>query len=99
MKLTDAIEQVVADLPAWVREQMATVVFTVEDHHPAGWRGQYAGTPLPHRTGGQPCPPSVITLYLDQFLDLTLEHVRRVVLHELGHHFGMTDRDLATVGA
>lgn len=95
MRLSDAIAQVVASLPGEYRPALGTVVFAVDDVHPDGRRGSYDGVPLPDRAAGVPCMPSVITLYLQPLLGANLATVRWVLLHELGHHLGLTDRELA----
>lgn len=93
MTLTEAVALVVAELPAaWVDG----VVFQVAGSHPDRLRGLYEGVPLPAR-GGRPVAPSVITVYLDQLMGLTVEHVRHVVVHEVGHHVGFTDVELAAL--
>ena len=65
--------------------------------------GLYRGTPLPGKSVMDPRPAiDMIFLYRRPILDYwcetgeTLEHVvRHVLIHEIGHHFGFSDADMA----
>lgn len=67
--------------------------------------GLYDGTPLPEKLGGQALGPDTIWLFrrpiLDEWVargDISLGHlVAHVYLHELAHHFGWSDDDIAHV--
>ena len=69
--------------------------------------GLYHGIPLTERTGGYNLvPPDTITLYqgpIEQAaagdLDRIRAQVRRTVIHELAHHFGISDERLHELGA
>jgi predicted Zn-dependent protease with MMP-like domain len=68
--------------------------------------GLYEGIPLPARDGGYTLvPPDMITLFSDALrrdfpAPATLrEQVRRTVLHELAHYFGIDDDRLHDLGA
>lgn len=75
----------------------------VED--PFELTGLYEGTPLPEKLGGQALGPDTIWLFrrpiLDEWIargDVPLGHlVAHVYLHELAHHFGWSDADIAQV--
>jgi predicted Zn-dependent protease with MMP-like domain len=63
--------------------------------------GLYEGTPLGERgTGYHLAMPDRITIYRDPILEagLTREEMKRevrlTVVHELGHHFGLSDEEL-----
>jgi predicted Zn-dependent protease with MMP-like domain len=50
--------------------------------------------------------PNMIWLYRRPILDYWAEHdetlgqiIRHVLIHEIGHHFGLSDRDMATIEA
>ena len=67
--------------------------------------GLYRGVPLTARTGGyQLVPPDTITIYQEplqrRFPDpeRLVAEVRRTVLHELAHYFGMDEGHLARIG-
>jgi len=64
----------------------------------------YHGVPLVKRSGGKPAFPDKITIYKkaiesvsknDEDLKKT---TRRVVLHELGHYFGLDENKLNVLG-
>ena len=64
--------------------------------------GLYQGIPIKHRgVHYSNVLPDMITIYQEPIEMLcrnenaVKERVREVVMHELGHHFGMTEEDLA----
>jgi len=73
---------------------------------PFALTGLYDGTPLPEKLAGdQPTAPDTIWLYrrpiLDEWVargDVALGHlVAHVYLHELAHHFGWSDAEIARI--
>lgn len=98
------VDEVLADLPDWVREALEQVNILVEDApdpalHPAeDLLGIYIGTPLTERdTSFAGAPPDVIYIFRQPHLDLGLpegelrEEIARTVLHEVAHYFGLDD--------
>jgi predicted Zn-dependent protease with MMP-like domain len=69
--------------------------------------GLFQGTGLPFRSNDDlPRLPNMIWLYRRPILDYWAEHdeslghiVRHVLIHEIGHHFGMSDDDMAAIEA
>lgn len=67
--------------------------------------GSYEGVPLTGRYSLAPYLPAVIRIFQEplvrNFSDRTVlrEQVRRTVLHELAHHFGISDERLHELGA
>jgi len=69
--------------------------------------GLFSGTGLPFRSesaSGQ--MPNMIWLYRRPILDYWAEHdetlgaiVKHVLIHEIGHHFGLSDADMAAIEA
>ncbi len=98
------MDEAVASLPDDLREFMSNVAVVVEDEPPAGLPllGLYQGVPLTRRTTAYAAvPPDKITIYRGPIERLTggdpdrlREQVRRVVLHEIAHHFGISDERL-----
>jgi predicted Zn-dependent protease with MMP-like domain len=98
------IDDAVASLPDDLRSFMSNVAIVVEDEPPAGLPllGLYQGIPLTRRTTAYAAvPPDRITIYRGPLERLTggdpdrlREQVRRVVLHEIAHHFGISDERL-----
>jgi predicted Zn-dependent protease with MMP-like domain len=100
----DALES----LPADLRAQMSNVEVVVEEEPPPGQRllGLYQGVPLTRRGsyyGG--VLPDKITIYrgpLERLYGANPETLRRqirhVVLHEVAHHFGISDERLEEMG-
>lgn len=75
-------------------------------NHPSQLLGFYHGVPLTRRTHGyQLVPPDKISLYQNAILmrcrtkDEARSLVRRVLLHEIAHHFGISDERLRELGA
>ena len=67
--------------------------------------GLFQGVGLPFRTESAPMQmPNMIWLYRRPILDYWAEHdetlgaiVRHVLVHEIGHHFGLSDADMAAI--
>ena len=94
-------------LPADLRAQMSNVEIVVEEEPPPGQRllGLYQGVPLTKRGsyyGG--VLPDKITIFRGPLVRLYARNperlrreVRRVVLHEVAHHFGISDERLVEI--
>ena len=69
--------------------------------------GLFQGVGLPFRAESAPLQmPNMIWLYRRPILDYWAEHeetlgaiVRHVLVHEIGHHFGLSDADMAQIEA
>jgi len=97
-------EEAVESLPPELRRAMSNVAIVIEEEPPAGMPllGLYQGVPLTRRSsayGG--ALPDKITIYrgpLERHFGRDREElrvqVRRVVLHEIAHHFGISDERL-----
>ena len=95
-------------LPPELREAMSNVSIVVEDEPPNGapLLGLYQGVPLTRRGsqyGG--VLPDKITIYRGPLLRLygadperLRAQIRHVVLHEVAHHFGISDQRLLDLG-
>jgi predicted Zn-dependent protease with MMP-like domain len=94
-------------LPPELRDQMSNVEIVVDDEPPPGSRllGLYEGIPLTRRTSWYVgVLPDKITIYrgpLERLYGRDPERlrreVRRVVLHEIAHHFGISDERLVEI--
>jgi predicted Zn-dependent protease with MMP-like domain len=93
-------------LPAEFSELMRNVAVVVEHGHgPAGLLGLYEGIPLTRRTTSYAgVLPDRITIYqlaicaICDTREQVIEQVRRTVIHEVGHYFGITDARLRELG-
>jgi predicted Zn-dependent protease with MMP-like domain len=93
-------------IPDELGELMSNVAVTVQhDRGPAGLLGLYQGVPLTRRSryyGG--ALPDRITIYRQSICavcatdDEVVEQVRRTVVHEAGHHVGISDARLRELG-
>ncbi len=107
----DQFDQLVSEaldsLPGDITALMSNVAVTVDDEPPPGQRllGLYQGVPLgrrgPYYSGAL---PDKITIYrgpLERISggdpDALRKLVRRVVLHEIAHHFGISDERLVEI--
>jgi predicted Zn-dependent protease with MMP-like domain len=98
------VEAAVATLPDDLREFMSNVAIVVEDEPPNGMPllGLYQGVPLTRRSGAYAgVAPDKITIYRGPLERLSAgrperlpREIRRVVLHEIAHHFGISDERL-----
>ena len=103
----DYIRAALDSLPLDLRSQLSNVDVVVEEEPPAGrpLLGLYQGVPLTERTsqyGG--VLPDKITIFRGPLLrlygrdpDVLRAQVRRVVLHEVAHHFGISDERLIEI--
>jgi predicted Zn-dependent protease with MMP-like domain len=100
-------QEALDSLPPELRAQMSNVEIVVEREPPPGQRllGLYQGVPLTKRGSNYGAVlPDKITIYrgpLERLYGqkperLRLE-VRRVILHEVAHHFGISDERLIEI--
>jgi predicted Zn-dependent protease with MMP-like domain len=69
--------------------------------------GLFQGVGLPHQSHADIARlPNMVWLYRRPILDYWAEHdealgyiVRHVLIHEIGHHFGLSDDDMEAIGA
>src|SRR5271165_4068554 len=100
--VADALDGIPADLGA-AMENVAVVVDG--DSPPGRLLGLYQGVPLTKRgVSYSATAPDRITIYKAAICRMcrteqeVLEEVRRVVIHEVGHHFGIDDHRLEELG-
>lgn len=99
-----AAEAAVESLPDDLRRAMSNVAILVDDEPPRGLPllGLYEGVPLTVRSSAYAgVRPDKITIYrgpLERLYghdpELLQRQIRRVVLHEIAHHFGISDERL-----
>jgi predicted Zn-dependent protease with MMP-like domain len=100
--VANALDAIPADLGA----AMENVAVMVDDHSPPGrLLGLYQGIPLTSRGAHYSATtPDRITIYMASICRAcrteqeVVEMVRRVVIHEVGHHFGIDDKRLEELG-
>jgi predicted Zn-dependent protease with MMP-like domain len=102
------VEDALASLPRELREVVSNVAIVVEGEPPPGQPllGLYQGIPLTRRGSGYAgVLPDKITIYrgpLERLYGADREglrrQIRRVVLHEVAHHFGISDERLEEIG-
>ena len=100
------VEAALDGLPADLGRLMSNVAVTVQhEPGPPGLLGLYQGIPLTSRTSGYAgVLPDRITIYRQAICavcageDEVVTQVRRTVIHEVGHHFGITDARLRDLG-
>jgi predicted Zn-dependent protease with MMP-like domain len=101
------VEDALASLPRELRDVVSNVAIFVEEEPPPGQPllGLYEGIPLTRRGSGYAgALPDKITIYrgpLERHFGSDREglrrQVRRVVLHEVAHHFGISDERLVEI--
>jgi predicted Zn-dependent protease with MMP-like domain len=101
------VQEALDSLPAELRDRISNVEILVDEEPPAGrpLLGLYQGVPLTRRSSQYGAVlPDKITLYRGPLLrlygrdpDRLRQEVRRVVLHELAHHFGISDERLIEI--
>jgi predicted Zn-dependent protease with MMP-like domain len=108
-EFAEYVQDALDALPAELREKVSNVEVVVEDEPPPGQRllGLYQGVPLTNRGSYYGAVlPDKITIFrgpLERLYgrdEATLRaEVRRVVLHEIAHHFGISDERLVEIDA
>ena len=81
------------------------VLDDMEIEDPFALMGLFQGVGLPFRSESAPVQmPNMIWLYRRPILDYWAEHdemlgavVAHVLVHEIGHHFGLSDDDMAAI--
>jgi predicted Zn-dependent protease with MMP-like domain len=104
VEFEESVEAALESLPDDLREAMSNVAIVVEDEPPAGQPllGLYEGIPLTARTSWYAgAAPDKISIYrgpLERLYghdpELLERMIRRVVVHEIAHHFGISDERL-----
>ncbi len=105
-KFRELVEEALKNIPRRYARQIKNVAVLVEDYPPPGQNllGLYHGVPLKHRGSyyGN-VPPDVIVLYkvpiesLCENEDQVQERIEEVLLHEIGHYFGLDERTLREI--
>ena len=100
------VRDALAAIPPELRAEMTNVEIVIDDDPPddPNILGLYQGVPLTRRTRWTSNLPDKITIYpsqLERFYgtdrDALGPQVRRVVWHELAHHFGISDERLVEI--
>jgi predicted Zn-dependent protease with MMP-like domain len=105
-RFEEMVGQALDGLPPGLGEMMRNVAVTVEPGPgPPGLLGLYEGVPLTRRgTHYAGALPDRITIYQRAICaicdteDQVADQVRRTVIHEVGHHFGIGDERLRELG-
>jgi predicted Zn-dependent protease with MMP-like domain len=112
-RFEELVGEALASLPRSFRKRIENVAVMVEERPPrrsssgtpAGLLlGLYHGVPLKDRGSyyGN-VPPDVIVIYQEPIERISAsddeirEHVREVVLHEVGHYFGLSEKELREI--
>jgi predicted Zn-dependent protease with MMP-like domain len=82
----DAAIEALDELPGWARERLGDVAIIVEDSHPDDLMGIY------DPVGG------VQRIVIFREANPNAEEVKRTVLHEVGHFFGMGEEQIEGLG-
>lgn len=107
-----AVDEVLDELPEWVVEQIDNLRVVVEEWPTPAQRrehgnllGLYEGVMLAHRGDHYfGAMPDKITIFRQPHLRMGLspdalrKQIRKTVLHEIGHHLGMSDDRLHEIG-
>jgi predicted Zn-dependent protease with MMP-like domain len=99
------VERALQDIPAELRTAMENVVVLIDEVSPPGrLLGLYQGVPLTNRGHYSAAMPDRITIFKEAICAMcenTQEverQVRKTVIHEVGHHFGISDPRLRELG-
>jgi predicted Zn-dependent protease with MMP-like domain len=102
------VEEAIESLPDDLRDAMSNVAIVVDEDGPADSPvlGLYQGIPLTRRNSGYAAvPPDKITIFrrpIERVTGTDPERLRarvhHVVIHEIAHHFGISDERLIELG-
>ena len=105
----DIVSQSIDELPEEFKSQLDNVEVVIEDwpldsqgRPHAGLLGLYHGVPKTVRNS-PPIFPDKITIYkgpiilISHTIEEAKQNIKDTVLHELGHHFGLTDEELRKI--
>jgi predicted Zn-dependent protease with MMP-like domain len=93
----ELVQRAIDSIPEEFQPYLENTEFIVEESSPDGLMGLYHGAGAMHAGEGF---PERITLYkrsherATRTMEELVEEVRRTILHEVGHHFGMDEDDL-----
>ncbi|HVC78409.1 MAG TPA: metallopeptidase family protein [Candidatus Micrarchaeaceae archaeon] len=91
-----AAQAAIDSIPQEFLDYLLNTIFVIEEASPEGLMGLYEGATALSGLG----MPEQITLYkrshekVADSIEELVEEVRRTILHEVGHHFGMEEEDL-----
>jgi predicted Zn-dependent protease with MMP-like domain len=101
------VAEALRSLPPELSRQMSNVDIVIEGEPPPGQRllGRYEGVPLTRRSSSYGAVlPDKITIYRGPLVrnygrdsERLRREVKRVVLHEIAHHFGISDERLVEI--
>src|SRR6201993_3195742 len=105
-RFEEMVEAALDSLPERLGRLMSNVAVMVQhEPGPPGLLGLYEGIPLTSRTTGYAgVLPDRITIYRQAICAIcrteqeVADQVRRTVIHEVAHHFGIGDKRLAELG-
>lgn len=105
-RFEDMVGEALDGLPPELGRYMHNVAVTVQhEPGPQGLLGLYQGVPLTARTSNYAgVLPDRITIYrhaisaICRTEDDVVNEVRTTVIHEIGHHFGIDDHTLHSLG-
>ena len=107
MDFEQVVQDAIDSLPPELRDRLSNVEVVVEDEPPDGrpLLGLYQGVPLTKRgsnySGALPDKISIYRGPLERLYGIDTEllsrQIARVVLHEVAHHFGISDARLIEI--
>ncbi|APT85642.1 metallopeptidase family protein [Corynebacterium aquilae] len=106
-RFEELVDQALELVPEKFLDHLDNTVILIRDRHPDSWTilGLYEGVSLPERTSDYSMHlPDTISIFresLKRYCDTEeelVEQVKITVIHEIGHHFGLSDEDLHRYG-
>jgi predicted Zn-dependent protease with MMP-like domain len=104
-RFEEFVAEALDSIPAELAAHIDNVAVVVEDQGASrSLLGLYQGVPLTNRGTYAGAVPDRITIYRRPICAIcdteeeVVEQVRRTVVHEVGHHFGIGDRRLRELG-
>jgi len=104
------VEEAWIQIPNYFRSRIKNVSIEVEEDsrqgkkHSSRLLGLYVGVPLPERSAASAEAPDRIILYKNNLEEISFsaddlkEQIRQTLWHELGHYFGMKEKQIRRRG-
>ena len=106
IRFENLVAEALAQIPSAFKKRLENITVMVEDSPPPGSRllGLYHGVPYKYRGSSYGnLPPDVIVIYQKPIEQISRseaeikDNIREVVLHEIGHYFGMEEGELRSI--
>jgi len=112
IQFSHLVDEALGRLPKIFKDKLKNLAVLVEDYpdedteeqFPGLLLGLFRGVPLTHQSSSWASPPSQIVLYQKNIESICrtdkqiAREIQKTLKHEIGHYFGLSERDLRRKG-